>query len=277
VATGCNTVSNGILVDVDPRYSAEITAPTSACPNATLTASVPNTFDAAFSWSITNGAITGGAGHTIEFVPNGTGDVTVTATVFNNFATCPSTDTAVISLAGPTAIVDADLATCPGDSIDIPATLSGNPPFTLTWSDGLVQTGIASTHPVRTVTPLETTVYSVTAVSDSVCAGTATGSAMVTVRSEPEILTPPHNTVIARGTKATLSVEAAGSDLTYRWYEGQAGDRSHLVAAGSSADFETPALQRTTRYWVEVVGQCDSSAMATATVAVAGRQRSARH
>jgi hypothetical protein len=236
---------------------------------------VPDTFNATYNWSITNGTITTGGGHTIEFVSNGTGDITVTATVHNNLATCPSTDTAVISLDGPTASVDANLEFCPGDSIDIPVALSGTAPFTITWSDGLVQSGILSTQTVRTVAPLDTTFYSITNVSDSLCAGSATGSAMVTVRTAPEILTAPQNVVISRGAKTTLSVEAAGSDLTYRWYEGHPGDHSHLVA--SSADFETPALQRTTRYWVEVIGSCDSSAMATATVAVMGRQRSARH
>lgn len=194
MATGCNTISNSFRVDVDPRHPAEITAPSVVCPNTTITASVPATFNAAYNWSITNGTVTLYLGNAIEFVADGPGEVTVTATVYNNLATCASTDVAV-----------------------------------------------------------------------------------VTVREEPAIVTPPQNAVILRGTKATLSVEAIGAALTYRWYEGQTGDRSHLLSTGTSPRFETPALQRTTRYWVDVIGECGSTESPVATVAVAGRQRSARH
>lgn len=196
VATGCNTsAASSYRVDVDPRHPAEITAPAVACPNATITASVPSTFSAAYNWSITNGTVTMYLGNAIEFMADGPGEVTVTATVYNNVATtCASTDMAVVM-----------------------------------------------------------------------------------IREEPEIVTPPRNTVIARGTKTTLSVEAIGAALTYRWYEGQTGDRSHLLSTGTSPRFETPALQHTTRFWVDVVGECGSTESPAATVAVAGRQRSARH
>jgi hypothetical protein len=196
VATGCNTsAASSYRVDVDPRHPAEITAPSVVCPNATITASVPATFNASYNWSITNGTVTLYLGNAIEFVANGPGEVTVTATVYNNVATtCASTDIAV-----------------------------------------------------------------------------------VTVREEPEIVTPPQNAVIPRGTKTTLSVKAIGAALTYRWYEGQTGDRSHLLSTGTSSRFETPALQRTTRFWVDVIGECGSTESPAATVAVAGRQRSARH
>jgi Ig-like domain CHU_C associated/PKD-like domain len=277
IATGCTATSSGWGVDVDPRYSAEITAPSSACPNAPLTATVPANIDAAFAWTVTHATITSDILNTLHFVPDGTGDVTVTAKVYNNMATCVSTDTALISLNGPTASVDAGLSICSGDSTVIPVALSGNPPFSITWSDGIVQSGIATTQTSRTVTPLETTAYSVTAVSDSLCAGTASGSAVVTVGDEPEILTPPQNAVIARGTKATLTVAAAGAGLEFHWYEGHTGDRSHLVSAGTSPEFETPALEHTTRYWVDVIGACGSTESPAATVAVMGRQRAARH
>ena len=74
-----------------------------------------------------------------------------------------------------------------------------------------------------------------------------------------------------------LIMVRTGAALTYRWYEGQSGDRSHLMSTGTSPQFETPALQRTTRYWVDVIGECGSTESPAATVAVAGRQRSARH
>lgn len=194
VASGCETSpALSYRVDVDPRYPAEITAPASSCPQATLTASVPASTNAAYGWTITNGTITLETSHTIEFVPDGTGDVTLTATVYNLLATCSSTGTAVVSVESPTAI-----------------------------------------------------------------------------------LIPPQNTMIPYGGKTVLSVMASGADLLYRWYEGPIGNRSRLLASGPSPEFETPALERTTRYWVEAFNDCGSDE-AAATVSVLGRRRAARH
>ena len=274
---GCKTPTASYIVDVDPRYVAVLDAPTAACPGSMVTASVPHYVSAAYAWSVTHATNVHDVLDQITFIPDGTGDVVLTATIYNNWATCPSSDTAVISVGGPTAHVDAELAICPGQSTAIPVTLGGAPPFSITWSDGLVQSGIPTTQTTRAITPTETTVYSIISVSDSACLGTASGSAMVLVQDEPEILTDPQNVAILRGQKATLSVEAAGTDLTYDWYEGHAGNRSHLVASGASSKFETPALQHTTRYWVEVISGCGATESSTAMVSVSGRQRSARH
>lgn len=277
VPSGCtSTQQQQVAVDVDQTPVAEITAPTSACPNASLTASVPAQNNVSYAWSVVNGTITNEASNTIQFTPNGNGDVTVTATVHNQFATCSATDTAVVTIGGPSATLAGDIAVCAGEQAVIPVTLSGTAPFNITWSDGFTQNGINANTTSRTVSATPMT-YTITAVSDALCTGSGHGSTTVTQQNAPAITTQPANTVVSRGNTATLTVQAAGDVVRYDWYEGQSGDRTKLVSSESWPQFTTPPVQQTTRYWVEVVNACGSAESSAATVAVSGRRRAARH
>jgi hypothetical protein len=93
---------------------------------------------------------------------------------------CTATDFLTLTVAGPTARVSGDRAICSVSAALIEATLEGTPPWSLTWSDGFTETGL-TTSSLRTVRPAQTTTYTVTAVSDAQCAGTASGSATITV------------------------------------------------------------------------------------------------
>lgn len=69
-----------------------------------------------------------------------------------------------------------------GQSAQIQAALTGTSPWTVTWSDGISQSGITQNPYVRTVTPGMTTNYMVTNVTDATgCSGTKSGTATVTV------------------------------------------------------------------------------------------------
>jgi hypothetical protein len=81
----------------------------------------------------------------------------------------------------PTAIVSGDQAICPESSASIQATLTGEPPWSLEWSDGLTQSGITTSPVTRTVSPTTNTTYFVSSISDSYCGGTVSGSAAITV------------------------------------------------------------------------------------------------
>jgi polygalacturonase len=83
----------------------------------------------------------------------------------------------------PTASVSGGGAICSGASVSIPAALTGTQPWNVTWSDGVIQSGITSSPATRSVNHLSTTSYTVTALSDATgCpAGTLSGSALVTV------------------------------------------------------------------------------------------------
>jgi hypothetical protein len=85
----------------------------------------------------------------------------------------------------PTAVVSGGGTVCGGSSVAIQAALTGTQPWNVTWSDGVVQSGVGSSLATRVVSPAANTTYTVTALSDaSGCsAGTLTGSASVTLCS----------------------------------------------------------------------------------------------
>jgi hypothetical protein len=83
----------------------------------------------------------------------------------------------------PTATVSGGGTVCGGSSANIQAALTGTGPWNVTWSDGVVQSGVGTTPAVRSVSPAMTTNYTVTSLSDATgCpTGTINGSATVTV------------------------------------------------------------------------------------------------
>lgn len=81
----------------------------------------------------------------------------------------------------PTATVSGDTSIFVGGSATISAALTGTAPWSITWSDGATQSGLASSPATRIVNPASTTTYTVTAVADANCTGTFSGSATVTV------------------------------------------------------------------------------------------------
>lgn len=85
----------------------------------------------------------------------------------------------------------------------------------------------------------------------------------------PTITTQPIGASIASGGTQTLTVAAAGSGLSYQWYQGMTGDTSAPVGGATSSSITTPALVATTSYWVRVSNQSGSQLSHAATVEVA--------
>jgi predicted acyl esterase/pimeloyl-ACP methyl ester carboxylesterase len=85
----------------------------------------------------------------------------------------------------------------------------------------------------------------------------------------PEITVHPASLTIQENESTTLSVTAtsSGGDLSYQWYEGPSGDTSAPVGGGQNV-FTTPALTRTTGYWVRVSDDNSFTDSATAVVTV---------
>jgi hypothetical protein len=89
----------------------------------------------------------------------------------------------------------------------------------------------------------------------------------------PSITWQPRSQSIVSGQTATLAVIATGTEpLSYRWYQGNAGDTSTPVGANAST-FTTPPLESTTSYWVWVFNACGTADSATATISVERRVR----
>jgi hypothetical protein len=77
--------------------------------------------------------------------------------------------------------VSGSTAVCSGSSATISAALVGSGPWTLTWSDGLVQSGITSSPATRSVSPTVATTYTLTSVSSSGCNQPGAGAANITI------------------------------------------------------------------------------------------------
>ena len=91
----------------------------------------------------------------------------------------------------------------------------------------------------------------------------------------PTILRQPQSISVAPGTSITLTVASSDDMAVYDWFEGRAGDPSKIVSAGAIA-LKTPALTKSTSYWVRVTGRCGGVESQTATVTLLGKRRSAR-
>jgi len=100
---GCLSAPGTTAVVVNPSPFVQITAPTSACPNsAGHVASVPDAgAGATYEWSITNGAITAGAGtRTVVFSAGSSGSVTFFVTVKSG-AGCPAATSTSVTILPP--------------------------------------------------------------------------------------------------------------------------------------------------------------------------------
>ena len=123
--------------------------------------------------------------------------------------------------AAPSATVrSADATTiCSGSSATIHADLTGIGPWDVTWSDDTVQSGVATSPATLTVSPASTTLYTVTAVSDSTgCSpGTFSGGATVTVIAIPSSAISVAGSVCPGSAGNTASVPDAGDGASYGW------------------------------------------------------------
>ena len=150
--------------------------------------------------------------------------------------------------------------------MQINATLTGNGPWNITWSDGVSATSTTSTIS-RSVAPPTAWQYTITRISDVNRQGTASGGAYADIQQVASIQSQPQSVAIPKRSTATLSVAAAGgAPYTYQWYRGTSGQTGTPVGTGSS--FTTPKLTSTTSYWVRVSNRCGSVDSQTATVSV---------
>ncbi len=166
------------------------------CTGATLQLTAATVAGATYAWTGPNGFTSSQQNPTIpNATPAASGTYSVTVTV--NSCTSPAATTVATVRPLPTAIVSGTAQICAGGATPIQAALTGTGPWTVTWSDGVVQSGVPASPATRSVTPASTTTYTVTAVSDANCSGTASGSAVVTVNPRP--------TAVASGTAAVCA------------------------------------------------------------------------
>ena len=85
----------------------------------------------------------------------------------------------------------------------------------------------------------------------------------------PSITSHPKSQTVSAGTGVTLTVKATGpGSLAYRWFAGSSGQTSSPIAGARDDRYTTPALTKTTRFWVRVSNAGGSSDSDTATISV---------
>ncbi|MCG3194706.1 MAG: hypothetical protein DIJKHBIC_03970 [Thermoanaerobaculia bacterium] len=147
----------------------------------------------------------------------------------------------------PTAVVSGSGIVCNGQPATIQAALTGTAPWTVTWSDGFIQTGVTASPAVRTVAPAVTTVYTVTALTDASCSASPsdlTGSATVNVNSRPTSSVTGGGTVCA-GTVSTINAALTGvAPWTLKWNDG------YVQVANASPATRQVSPTFNMNYWV---------------------------
>ena len=247
-ASGCSAMSAATAVTVNANPSTPvITAggPTTFCTGGSVTLTAPAS--SGYLWS--NGATT----QSINVTTTGSYSVTVT-----NASGCSamSAATAVTVNANPaTPVITAggSTAICPGSSV----TLTAPAGFTYLWSNGATTQSINATSAGN---------YTVTVTNASGCSTTSAATA-VTMKTTTSI-TQPANQTIARNTTTSFTVVASGTNLTYQWYEGNAGVTT--TPRGTSATQTVGPYNKKGSYpfWVRVTGDCGVVNSATITLTV---------
>jgi hypothetical protein len=123
--------------------------------------------------------------------------------------------------------------------------LTGTAPWTITWSDGVVETTSNGVHE-RAVRPGETTNYAITSVADANGPGTATGIATITVRVVP----PPTITAAPATIGQPLTLRATTGYAAYQWFHNGAPiagatSSTYRIASIAQSDLGTYSVRAT--------------------------------
>ena len=106
-----------------------------------------------------------------------------------------------------------------------------------------------------TVTPASATNYWVR-VTGTCGQSVNSNTAAVTICQPPSMTVPLPTQSIIRGQSTTIYVNPSGTNLTYQWYIGPAGNVGASTAIGTAASSITVSPQDTTAYWVRITGTC---------------------
>lgn len=175
------------------------------------------------------------SGSTADYIEFNTGDQPgLLAPYLDVFYSLPA--------APATAALSGDTTVCPDSSAMLYVTLSGTPPFSLTWSDGYSENNIQSSPHIRIVTPSATTDYQITAISDANGAGTASGTAHVEV-SPAVSIAPYGDTDLCTGESVVLSSILLPS-VNLQWqHDGRdlVGETANVVSVNQSGIYRVKA------------------------------------
>jgi DNA/RNA endonuclease G (NUC1)/fibronectin type 3 domain-containing protein len=220
---------------------ATITAASATCAlSAGNSASVADAgAGATYTWSITNGTITGGTGTaSINFTAGSTGTVHLAVTVSNNGCSADgSADVAINAV--PVATITAASATCSLSSGNSASVADAGAGATYTWliTNGSITSG-SGTRSINFTAGSSGTVHLAVTVANNGCS--ADGSADIAINAVPVATITTASATCALSTGNSASVADAGAGATYTWsitngsITAGSGTRSISFTAGSS-------------------------------------------
>jgi hypothetical protein len=154
----------------------------------------------------------------------------------------------------PGVTIPASIAVCGPQTINIPLTLSGTAPWTVYWSDGIVQNNITTPNATRSFNATGPAALGILLVTDASCSRNlpSPNILQITVDTAPVITTQPANSSIS---PATFIVVATGTNLHYQWY--QEDSRGMVNPVGSDAPFFViNDVKDNSTIWVAVSNGC---------------------
>jgi hypothetical protein len=207
------------------------------------------TAPAGYTYSWSNGATT----QAINVTTGGTYSVTVTNASGCSTTSAATTVTVNAKPATPVITPSGSTAICPGSSV----TLTAPAGYTYLWSNGATTQAINVTSAGN---------YSVTVTNAGGCS-TASAATAVTMKTTTS-LTQPANKTIAHNTTTTFTVTASGTNLTYQWYDGVAGNTSTPLGTSATQSVGPYVKKGNYSFWVRVTGDCGVSSSSTITLTV---------
>ncbi len=241
--------SGSALVTVNPRPTAAAGGTAEICAGGSTPLS--GSGGVSCSWAPATG-LSNPSSCAPTAAPSATTTYTLTVTDANGCVSNNAPSVTVTVQPKPTATVSGSASVCAGGSTMIQAVVTGAGPWNLVWSDGFAQNGVAASPATRSVAPASTTAFSIASVSDAHCAGTASGSALVTVKPLPTA-TVSGSAEICAGASTTIQAALAGTGpWTVVWSDGATQSN---VASSPASRTVSPAA--TTSYAVTSVSDAN--------------------
>ena len=233
---GCSTTSAATSVTVNANPATPVITPngsTTFCAGGSVTLTASSA--PSYLWS------TGATTQAINVTTSGAYSVTVTNASGCSTTSAATTVTVNAKPATPVITPSGSTAICPGSSV----TLTAPAGYTYHWSNGPTTQSINVTSAGS---------YSVTVTNASGCS-TASAATAVTMKTTTS-LSQPGNKTIARNATTTFTVTASGTNLTYQWYEGTAGNTNSPLGTSATQSVGPYNRKGTFPFWVRVTGDC---------------------
>ncbi|RIA09324.1 HYR domain-containing protein [Flavobacteriaceae bacterium MAR_2010_72] len=278
----CPAVSDSMVLTINQAPTINAGPDFTICEGstATMAASLGGSATSG-TWSSSSGGSFSNNSTTAVYTPNATdianGAVTLTYTSNDPSGVCSAVNDAMVLTINPAAVVDAGLnqTICSNETATMAATLSGSATSGTWTSSG---TGSFSNNLTTAVyTPSANDISNGSVVltyttNDPAGICPATNDTMtLTIRDEIIIYTEPENVGICENNATSLSVVAAGDDLSYQWYfNGGSG----YVPTGTNSNilnFPSASLTDAGSYYVVIsnsAGDCPSVTSQTVTLNV---------